>query len=110
MTNTMRKYLVTIVFKPEAAQAEVLKDVKELVGEFGKITGEEELTLKKLAYEMAGSTEASFYQLQIEANGELNTKLNEMLRISDEVVRFMIKSVKEVKLSKEKIVTEVKST
>ena len=105
----MRKYLVTIVFKPTADQAETLKDVKELVGEYGKVTGEEELALKKLSYEIAGTTEASFYQFKIEAEVALNARLNEMLRISDQVVRFMIKSVKEVKVAAEVVKAEDKS-
>lgn len=90
----MRKYLVTIVFKPEAKKDEVVKVVKDLVSEEGKVESEEELSLKKLAYEIAGTTEADFYQLAISGPASLIKNITDELRVSDQVLRFLIKSAK----------------
>lgn len=94
MTDAMRKYLVTIVFKPDADVAAAIKEIKEsLTG--GEVTNEEELALKKLAYEIVGSTEARIYQMQVTSSAGITQQLTQDLNVREGVVRFLIKSVKE---------------
>jgi len=93
----VRKYLVTIVFKPEAKVAEITKELTDLVGEAGKVEGAEELALKKLAYMVGGSTEASIHQLRVSGPSSVVAEITEALRLNDQVLRFLVKSVPEPK-------------
>lgn len=97
MIDTMRKYLVTIVFKPEAKPAEVLAELTTALGETGKLEGQEELPLKKLAYEIAGTQEATVHQFRLSGSTEIAQTVTDTLRINDQVARFLIKSVDEPK-------------
>lgn len=88
----MRKYQVMIVFNPEAKVAEAAGEIKEYITSSGAtIESEMDLATKKLSYEIAGHSEGSFYEIIILGPPDLTAKLAELLRINDQVIRFLIK-------------------
>jgi small subunit ribosomal protein S6 len=89
----MRKYLLTLVLKPESDRKAALDEIKEVLSFVeGKIESEEELATKKLAYEIQKTREGVFLLLRLSGTGELPARLIEVLRISDYPLRFMITS------------------
>jgi small subunit ribosomal protein S6 len=88
----MRKYLLVLVFKPEAKTTEVLDEVKQEVDSAGgKILGQEELAQKKLAYAVNGFREGSLQVMTFSGPTDITSRLTEKLRVSEEVLRFLIK-------------------
>ena len=87
----MRKYLLTLVLKADADRKVVLDEIKQVLSEVeGKIEAEEELTNKKLAYEINKTREGVFLLLKLTGTSELPARLSEILRISEHSLRFMI--------------------
>jgi ribosomal protein S6 len=98
----VRKYLLTIVFRPGAKQDEVAAGIQEVLGETeGKVQAEEDLPIKRLAYPISGHLDGSFHQMHLSGSSELPRRLTELLRIQDEVIRFLIVAEKEQKVKKE---------
>lgn len=88
----MRKYQVMIVFNPEAKVAEAAGEIKEYLTSSGaSIEQELDLATKRLAYEISGHSEGSFYEIIFSGPTDLTAKLAESLRINDQVMRFLIK-------------------
>lgn len=87
----MRKYQVTVVFNPESKIDEATSEIKELITSLGgTVEAEEDMSTKRLAFEIAGNTEGSFYNLRVAGPSELPARLSEALRINDQVIRFLV--------------------
>lgn len=95
----MRKYLLVLVFKPEARTTEVLTFVKEEVeNSGGKILSQDEPTQKKLAFSVDGFREGSVMTASFHGPADITARLTEKLRVSEEVLRFLIKLEEESKV------------
>ena len=100
----MRKYLLTIVFRPDLDKTELMGEINTVLTDLdSKIESEEELPVKKLAYEIKKSREGNIVLYHLLGSTELPHRLTEILRISDEVLRFMITSEPEVKKTKAEV-------
>lgn len=87
----MRKYLLTLVLRPDADRKAAKAEIEEvLANASGKIESEEELAAKKLAYEIKKAKDGVYLLLRLSGAAELPARLSEVLRVSDHPLRFMI--------------------
>lgn len=94
----MNKYELTVVVSAKLEDEErvaVVDKVKALVEKYnGTITNVDEAGKKKLAYEIEKMTEAYYYFISLDTdNTEFTRKIENKLRIMDNVIRFMTVSV-----------------
>ena len=99
----MRKYLLTLVLRPDADRKAAKAEIEEVLAQVeGKIESEEELAAKKLAYEIKKTRDGVYLLLHLSGTTELPAKLDEVLRISDHPLRFMITTEVEKKVQEPK--------
>lgn len=85
----IRKYQAIIILKSDAKDA--VKEIKDSVAAAGgQILSEDAPTERKLAYQISGHREGSLYRLSISGPEDLPAKLLSSLKISSEVLRFLI--------------------
>lgn len=94
----MNKYELTVVVSAKLEDEErvaLVDKVKSLVERYnGTITNVDEAGKKKLAYEIEKMTEAYYYFISLDTdNAEFTRKIENKLRIMDNVIRFMTVSV-----------------
>ncbi len=100
----MKNYELSLLFHPdlemnlEPATAKI-KDLIEKNG--GKITKEENDGKKHLAYSIKGQDFAVYYYYEVELPADAPKKLESVLNITDEVLRYLLVSVDERKLKYE---------
>ena len=100
----MKNYELSLLFHPdlemnlEPATAKV-KDLIEKNG--GKITKEENDGKKHLAYDIKGQNFAVYYYYEVELPADAPRKLESVLNITDEVIRYLLVTVDERKLKYE---------
>jgi small subunit ribosomal protein S6 len=103
----MRKYLLTIVLNPNLDKTELMDDLNKTLSEVdGKIVSQEELPVKKLAYEVKKTREGNFEVFHLTGSTELPARVSEILRISDPVLRYMLTTDTEVKEATKEVVKE----
>jgi small subunit ribosomal protein S6 len=75
----------------EPARARVLAEAKASIEAHGELTREDHWGLRPLAYPIARKSEAEYHLFQFHvADKSVLAQLDRSLRISDEVLRFMI--------------------
>ena len=90
----MNKYELALVISAkldDEARTAVLDRAKEYISRHGGVVGEtEEWGKLKLAYEIQKQTEAYYYFVQFEAEGETPNELEGRMRIMDNVLRYLV--------------------
>ena len=90
----MNKYELALVISAkldDEARTAVLDRAKEYISRHGGVVGEtEEWGKRKLAYEIQKQTEAYYYFVQFEAEGETPNELEGRMRIMDNVLRYLV--------------------
>lgn len=94
-----RKYEAFYIVKPELADADVQKIAdrfKTVVEEKGgSVEKAGKWDKRKLAYEIKGYKEGNYVLMNFEADAQLPTELNRLMRISDDIIRHRIYQIKE---------------
>ncbi len=90
----MNKYELTIVVNAKIEddeRAAVVNKAKGYIERFGgKITNVDEAGKKKLAYDIQKMSEAFYYFIQFEAETTAPAEIENIVRIMDNVLRFLI--------------------
>ncbi len=90
----MHQYEIALVLDAtieDEARADLLEKIKDLIVRFeGKVTDVEEWGKRKLAYKIQKMPEGYYYFIQIEAPGTMPDEMEQRLRITDHVLRYLI--------------------
>ena len=90
----MNKYELALVLTAKIeddARAATLEKVKDLITRFGgSITNVDEWGKKRLAYEIQKMREGFYYFIQFDANADCPAELEKRVRITDNVIRYLI--------------------
>jgi len=99
----MVHYEVTFVITPdfdEEKTQNLLKDIKETIEDKnGRIIDVDVWGKRKLAYEIEGFNTGFYVVIQFEAPSDTPAELERVLKITDEVIRFIILKREDKKLS-----------
>lgn len=79
-------YELTFLLKEEAE----LKNIKELVGLFGKITKEENWGEKTLVFPIKKNNRAYFYNFGLEVPSEKTSELRKKLNFNEKLIRYLL--------------------
>ncbi|GBE58500.1 30S ribosomal protein S6 [bacterium BMS3Abin01] len=97
--STTSNYEIMLIFSPETEterQKEILDRVKTIVtGGEGSIEKVDEWGKKRLAYEIDDFRDGQYYVITLTTTPETLDEISRILRITDEVIRFMPVSLKE---------------
>ena len=89
----MNKYELAVVVSAKIEddeRAQVIEKVKALVERFGgKISDVDESGKKRLAYEIQHMKEGYYYFIQFDAEANVPGELEQVVRIMDNVLRFL---------------------
>lgn len=89
----MRKYELMYIVRPdmeeEAVEASVEK-FQAIINNGGEVTEHEIMGKRRLAYEINKFREGIYVLVNFTAPAEVVAELNRVMRISDEVIRFLI--------------------
>lgn len=87
-------YELTVVLSAkleEEERAAVIANVQGYIARFGgTVTNVEESGKKRLAYEIQKMREAFYYFIQFEGNSHTPNELEQQLRITESVIRYLI--------------------
>ena len=100
----MKNYELTVLIHPDLEMnlEPATSKVKELVEKNGgKITKEQNDGKKRLAYPIKGQDFAVYYFYEVELPAEAPKKIEGVLNITDEVLRYLLVTVDERKLKYE---------
>ncbi len=97
--STTSNYEIMLIFSPETEterQKEILDRVKTIVTEGkGSIEKVDEWGKKRFAYEIDDFRDGHYYVITLTTTSETLDEISRILRITDEVIRFMPTSLKE---------------
>jgi small subunit ribosomal protein S6 len=89
----MRKYEVMYIIHPsleqEAVQATVEK-FQNIINNGGEVTKQDLMGKRRLAYEINKLREGHYVLVHFNANNDVITELDRVMKISDEIIRYMI--------------------
>ncbi|MEG0805737.1 MAG: 30S ribosomal protein S6 [Lachnospiraceae bacterium] len=89
----MNKYELALVLSAKIeddVKTATLEKVKEIITRFGgTITNVDEWGKKRLAYEIQKMKEGFYYFIQFDANGDAPADIEDRVRITDNVIRFL---------------------
>ena len=89
----MNKYELTVVISAkleDEARLATLEKVKDMIARFGgTVTNVNDWGKKKLAYDIQKMSEAFYYFIQFDAASDAPAKLEQDVRIMDNVLRFL---------------------
>ena len=89
----MNKYELTVVISAkleDEARLATLEKVKDMITRFGgTVTNVNDWGKKKLAYDIQKMSEAFYYFIQFDAASDAPAKLEQDVRIMDNVLRFL---------------------
>jgi len=91
----MRKYEVMYILRPDLEQEAVeavTEKFKGIISNGGEITKHEVMGKRRLAYEIQKLREGIYVLVNFNAAPEIVNELDRVLRISDEVIRFLVTS------------------
>ena len=94
----MNKYETIFLIKDDITEEqrnEVVSEIRKYLEKNGKVSEEENLGKKKLAYEVKKQKEGYYQVFNFEANPELIKELERNYRITDEIIKFMTIKVDE---------------
>jgi small subunit ribosomal protein S6 len=89
----MRKYEVMYILRPDLDQEAVQAAIDRFQGVInngGEITNQEVMGKRRLAYEIQKYRDGIYVVVNFNATAETVAELERVLRISDEVIRFLI--------------------
>jgi len=92
-----RLYDLTLLLDPNAPDdrhREILGNVNSAIEGKGKLVGQHDWGMRRMAFEIDHRTDAAYHLFQFEAESELLEQLNNTLRITDGVLRHRIIKVK----------------
>ena len=97
-------YEVTFIINPEFDEEETQSVLKQIKGTIdnkgGKITDVDVWGKRKLAYEIDDYTTGFYVVIQFDAPGDTPMELERLLKLTDEVIRFIIVRTEEMNKSK----------
>lgn len=89
-----RKYEAFYIVRPELTDADVQKIADRFKGivedKGGSVEKAAKWDKRKLAYEIKGYKEGNYILMNFEADPQVPTELNRLMRISDDVIRHRI--------------------
>jgi small subunit ribosomal protein S6 len=89
----MRKYEVMYIIRPEVEQ-EALQAIVEkfngIIGNGGEVTKSDVMGKRRLAYEINKIRDGIYVLVHFNAPAEVITELDRVMKITDEVIRFLI--------------------
>lgn len=89
----MRKYEVMYILRPDIEQDAVQAAVEKFRGVIsngGEITNEKEMGKRRLAYEINKFREGHYVLVNFQANPDVVAELERLMKISDDVIRYLI--------------------
>jgi small subunit ribosomal protein S6 len=91
--ETMRKYEIMYIIRPdieqEAVQATVEK-FQNIINNGGEITKHDVMGKRRLAYEINKFRDGHYVLVHFNANNEVISELDRVMKISDEIIRYLI--------------------
>ena len=104
----MNKYELALVLSAKIEDEEriaTLEKVKEIITRFGgTITNVDEWGKKRLAYEIQKMREGFYYFIHFDSNGETPAELEQRVRITENVLRYLCVRQNEAQIREEVIV------
>ena len=95
----MRKYEIMFIVRPTVSEAElkdVIKKFSEVLKSNGaKISDEKNIGQKDLAYEIKDFKSGFYYLFTVESGNEAIFEFDRQARISDMIIRHLIKKIEE---------------
>lgn len=89
----MRKYEVMYILRPDLEQEEIQASIEKFEGIIkngGEITNSEVMGKRRLAYEIDKFRDGFYVLVNFNASPDVVKELDRILRISDEVIRYLI--------------------
>lgn len=89
----MRKYEVMYIIRPdieEEATKAAIEKFQNIITNGGEIDKQEEIGKRRLAYEIEKFKDGYYVLVQFNAPTEVVKELDRVMRISDEVIRYLI--------------------
>ncbi|GAB6990963.1 30S ribosomal protein S6 [Paenibacillus pini] len=89
----MRKYEVMYIIRPDIEQEAVQATVEKfqgIISNGGEITKHDVMGKRRLAYEINKFRDGTFVLVNFNGTPEVLTELERLMKISDEVIRYLI--------------------
>ena len=89
----MNKYETIFLMKitlTDEQRYKTIDTIKNYINQNGKITKEEDLGERTLAYEIKKHKYANYYLIEFEAKFEAITGLEQIYRINDDILKFIV--------------------
>ncbi|WP_166245827.1 30S ribosomal protein S6 [Paenibacillus turpanensis] len=89
----MRNYEVMFILRPELDEQQVQAAVEKfanIINNGGEITKQNVMGKRRLAYEINKIRDGIYVLVNFKGNNEVIKELDRVMRISDEVIRFLI--------------------
>jgi len=95
----MRKYETMIILNPaleEESRKELIEKFKGIISSMGEVEEVNEWGLRKLAYPINKNREGYYLVINFKGEADLPKELERNLRISDEVMRYIVINLEEI--------------
>ncbi|MEF3305311.1 30S ribosomal protein S6 [Paenibacillus sp. GYB003] len=89
----MRKYEVMYIIRSDLEQEAVQATIEKfqgIIGNGGEITKHDVMGKRRLAYEINKFRDGIYVLVQFNANNDVITELDRVMKISDEIIRYLI--------------------
>jgi small subunit ribosomal protein S6 len=89
----MRKYEVMYIIRPEVEQEAVQAIVEKfngIIGNGGEVTKQNVMGKRRLAYEINKIRDGIYVLIHFNATSEVITELDRVIKITDEIIRYLI--------------------
>ena len=89
----MNKYESIIIVNPCLKDVEIEKlreKIQNLIKENGKFESIEDLSIKRLAYEIRKNNEGHYIIFNFESNSDFIVELERVYRINDDILKFIV--------------------
>ena len=89
----MNNYETVILLNSELSKEErnnVILKIREEISNNGKVEGEEDKGLRKLAYEIKNNKQAYYYIFEFSSESTFIAELERIFRITDEILKFIV--------------------
>lgn len=89
----MRKYEVMYIIRPDIEQDAVQSTIEKfqnIINNGGEVTKHDVMGKRRLAYEINKFRDGHYVLVHFNANNEVIAELDRVMKISDEVIRYLI--------------------
>ncbi len=89
----MNKYETIFLMKKdltEEQQTKIINTIKNYISTNGKIITEQDMGVRKLAYEIRKKKEAHYYLIDFESESTAIQELERIYRITEEIIKFIV--------------------